>query len=275
MTSGDEGVVEREILLALLDLLKYKPLRRIPARRPQVKLVCQLLLQSPDTLFLISPTFLEEHLVDLLSSAFRRRHHSTTQFHCRLLLGRLATDHPPCSQDIQEWTRMSFDQILDGSGEDREYLLEFLTEHTPETAIAEVPASSRACIFLLAIRMVLELDEFTRFLRLASGDIRLVSPPLFDEGYGSSLNFLANLLGFPTIAPWDFLEPRARVLERWARTGCPRVQRAKLYLEAGQAFDNVERTRCARRCLDLPHFRGQFSACDFLLLTAPPFEVDG
>ena len=27
--------------------------------------------------------------------------------------------------------------------------------------------------------------------------------------------------------------------------------------------------------LDLPHFRGQFSACDFLLLTAPPFEVDG
>ena len=27
--------------------------------------------------------------------------------------------------------------------------------------------------------------------------------------------------------------------------------------------------------VQLPHFRGQFSACDFLLLTAPPFEVDG
>ncbi len=27
--------------------------------------------------------------------------------------------------------------------------------------------------------------------------------------------------------------------------------------------------------MGLPHFRGQFSACDFLLLTAPPFEVDG
>ena len=27
--------------------------------------------------------------------------------------------------------------------------------------------------------------------------------------------------------------------------------------------------------LDLPHFRGQFLACDFLFATVVPFKVDG